>query len=640
MISAPRKKIAVFINQSDGNFEHLVHHFVQRRARELNYDVYYFCTVGTRHSINTYDILERGMFSFAPVEQFDGIIATPTSYEMSNTMEMLMETLRTRAKCPVVLVRASDFPGYCTVATDEKHAIRPLINHLIDHHKLTKIGFMAGYQGHADSEMRLKCYLDEMKKHNLPVTDRSVFYGDMWKGKGEEAFHHFFDDWDNRPEAVVCASDYMAGALLDALRDRNIKVPEDVIVTGFDNVSISEFFDPPLSTVTQDYEMMITTAVDLLDQRIRDKAMGIEGQPIGVPIPGRLVLRDSCGCPSTTKKSEQDVILEQNKRIELFGQREISQTYFSTLLNSCNTLEDMHDVIWSKLPDIPHIRSFFMCLFRNEDGSDNMAETQTDTVQLAIAIKNMRDCGMPMTVYNKSNLLPIEFTSDDEPQAYFIMLLHKQHSTFGYSVLQYDPDYEPTTFYHHWNVIISNALSNYSNQQKLRALYEERRLSSITDMLTKLNNRRGLEEKLLPQWPTLLEENSVISFISYDLNSLKYINDTFGHLEGDFALWAVSDAIRQITPPNGISARMGGDEFLTALPGCDEEQAKQFVESYQEALNHINNTCGKDYKISASLGMYVVTLEGDMSLSDCLRQSDARMYEAKSKLKRRRDDRV
>ncbi|MBP3540203.1 MAG: GGDEF domain-containing protein [Clostridia bacterium] len=640
MISAARKKIAVFINQSDGNFEHLVHHFVQRRARELNYDVYYFCTVGTRHSMNTYDLLERGMFSFAPVEQFDGIIATPTSYEMSNTQQMLMDMLETRAKCPVVLVRASDIPGYCCVATDEKHAIRPLIRHLIDHHKLTKIAFMAGYQGHADSEIRLACYLDEMKKHNLPLTDRSVFYGDMWKGKGEEAFHYFFDDWDNRPEAVVCASDYMAGALLDALRDRNIKVPEDVIVTGFDNVSISEFFQPPLSTVTQDYEVMITTAVDLLDQRIREKAMGIEAAPMNVPIPGLLVLRDSCGCVSPQKQREREVIISQHKRIEMFGQREISQTYFSTLLNSCNTLEDMHEVIWRKLPDVPHIRSFFMCLFRNDDGSDSMAETLTDNVQLAIAIKNMKDCGMPKTVFDKSFILPYEFTQDDEPQAYFIMLLHKQNSTFGYSVLQYDPDYEPTSFYHHWNVIISNALSNYSNQQKLRALYEERRLSSITDMLTKLNNRRGLEEKLLPIWPELVEKNSMISFVSYDLNGLKYINDNFGHLDGDFALAAVSEAIRQVTPPNCISARMGGDEFLTALPGYNEEQANAFLEKYNAALMNINMTSGKPYSVSASLGMFVVQLDQDITLSDCLRQSDAKMYQAKSKLKRRREDRV
>lgn len=635
-----RKRIGVFVNQSDGYFDRLAHHVIQRRALELNYDVFYFCTVGTRESNNTYDALERGMFSFAPVEEMDGIIAAPNSYEMANCQEMLLEMLRTRAKCPVVFVRANNFYQHSNVSTDEKNAIRPLIAHLIQHHNFKKIAFMAGYKGHCDGEVRLQCYLEEMKKNQLPVTEKSVFYGDMWKRKGEEAYHFFFDNPEDRPEAVVCANDYMAMSLIDALRKHNLRVPEDVVVTGFDNVDASQFFYPSVTTVEQDYEIILTSAVDLIHQRIREKALGMETGSVVLPIPGRLLLRESCGCAVQEKEKEREIIMQLKNRIDAINSREISQTYFSTLLNSCNTLEDMHDVILEKLPDVSNIRSFYMCLFRNEDGSDAMVETQTNRVQLVTAVKNLQDCGMPMTVYDKKYILPQEFLEHDEPQAYFIMLLHKQNSTFGYSVLQYDPGYEPTMFYHHWNVIISNALSNYSNQQKLRALFEERRLSSITDMLTKLNNRRGLEEKLLPIWASLVENRSVISFISYDLNNLKYINDNFGHLEGDFALWAVSDAIRRVTPEDGISARMGGDEFLTALPMCDEENAKSFVEKYQKTLDNINETSGKPFAVSASYGIFVITLEPDISISDCLRQSDAKMYEAKSKLKRRREDRV
>jgi diguanylate cyclase (GGDEF)-like protein len=269
-----------------------------------------------------------------------------------------------------------------------------------------------------------------------------------------------------------------------------------------------------------------------------------------------------------------------------------------------------------------------------------MAEELTDTCQLVMAIKDGEDRGMPMINFASELILPPLDNKKEDPQAYFIMLLHKQKSTFGYSVMQYDEGFCPTMFYHHWNVIISNALSNYSNQKKLHALYEERRLSSITDLLTGLYNRRGLEEKLTPIWSDLVRKKSVITFVSYDLNNLKYINDNFGHLEGDFALCAVSDAIREATPEIGISARMGGDEYLTALPMYGEEEAKAFVEKYQAALENINDNSGKNYRVSASYGVFMVTLDEGFTIDECLRQSDAKMYEAKSKLKRRRDDRV
>ncbi|MBE5778601.1 MAG: GGDEF domain-containing protein [Clostridiales bacterium] len=640
MISNARKTIGVFINQSDGNFENLIYHGVQKRAKELDYDVIFFCTVGTRASGNSYDILERGMFSFAPVERLDGIIAAPNSYEMANTQDIFFDMLKARVKCPVVFVRAS-YKDYCCVSTDEKHAIRPLLTHLIEDQGLKNIAFMAGYPGHADSEMRLNCYKDEMIRHNLPLTERSIFYGDMWKKKGEEAFHFFFDDTtrENRPQVVVCANDYMAFSFIDAVRQNGLRVPDDVIVTGFDNIALSEYFNPSVTTVAQDYETMINAAVDLLDRRIKEEEMGLENDPVHLAIPGRLIRRESSGFFKSGQLNERDIIVEHNKRLQEISLREISQTYFSTLLNSDDTLEAMHETIVQKISDVPHLRCFYLCMFQKPNGVD-MAEELTDTCQLVMAIKDREDRGMPMVNFSSELVLPPLDNKKEEPQAYFIMLLHKQKSTFGYSVMQYDEGYCPTMFYHHWNVIISNALSNFSNQKKLRDLYEERRLSSISDSLTGLYNRRGLEERLEPLWPELVEKRAVIGFISYDLNNLKYINDSFGHLEGDFALCSVANAIREATPATGISARMGGDEYLTALPMHNEEETQAFVEKYQAALENINDNSGKEYRVSASYGVFMITLEPGVTIDDCLRQSDAKMYEAKRKLKRRRDDHV
>ena len=63
--------------------------------------------------------------------------------------------------------------------------------------------------GHYDSQIREQHYRLAMEELGLPVYENSIFYGDMWKGKGEQAYEFFFSDETHRPEAIVCANDFM-----------------------------------------------------------------------------------------------------------------------------------------------------------------------------------------------------------------------------------------------------------------------------------------------------------------------------------------------------------------------------------------------------------------------------------------------
>ena len=632
MIGGKRKTIGVFMNKSDGYFDDTVFRALQERAKLLNYDLLIFYTVGYRNSSNYYDTLESSMFDFAPVEKLDGIIAVPDSYEMLNFRTSLLNMLEERATCPIVNIRYHEGQNDC-VFTDETKALRPLLQHLIREHGLTKIAFLAGYPGHPDSELRLQCYKDELAANGLSVPENGIFFGTMWYADSDKAFNHFFADPGNIPQAIVCANDYMAHGLIHEIMGHGYSVPEDVIITGFDNIQDISPYALSLTTIGQDYIQMIELGLDQLDKRIRERSHGIPSKgPEYIGLHGYLHLGDTCGC----QRQSTEIMLEKARKNVIFTQnlknREISQTYLSIELNDCRKLNEMHDVLLKKLPDIPAQRDFYLCLFETDNRMPNdpiYAGEITHTIRLVSAFKDRQDCGMPMISYDASNVLPAMAERPDEPQAFFIFLLHQGDNTFGYTAMQFQPGEIPSAFYQHWNVIIANALQNMRNQITLQRLYEERKRSSVTEPLTGLYNRRGLEENLLPYWSQYCSSHIQICFITFDMDELKEINDTWGHSSGDLALKTFANTVSLRLPESAIFARMGGDEFLAVIPYFSKQNGVNLINRISAELLDTWPDPKRHFNIKFSSGVYSTILNENSVLEDCLRAADKLMYKEK-----------
>ena len=132
MISGRRKTIGVFLCKAYSLFDNAVYRALEQEAKNCDLDVIVFTTVGYFSSQNEYDAQERGMFAFAPIEQLDGIIVAPDTYEIEGFRDQLHEELTKRAKCPVVAIRHLGEELDC-VYTDQHLALRPLLQHLLDH---------------------------------------------------------------------------------------------------------------------------------------------------------------------------------------------------------------------------------------------------------------------------------------------------------------------------------------------------------------------------------------------------------------------------------------------------------------------------------------------------------------------------
>ena len=125
------------------------------------------------------------------------------------------------------------------------------------------------------------------------------------------------------------------------------------------------------------------------------------------------------------------------------------------------------------------------------------------------------------------------------------------------------------------------------------------------------------------------KRNVMIMFI--DMDGLKYVNDLYGHKEGDQAIIQVCTILKNICKNNEICARFGGDEFIVFAPDYTEKQAEALTQSLVRELSEYNSFSNKPYKIDASSGYYITCPDSNMTLFNVISVADKRMYEAKRK---------
>lgn len=123
-----------------------------------------------------------------------------------------------------------------------------------------------------------------------------------------------------------------------------------------------------------------------------------------------------------------------------------------------------------------------------------------------------------------------------------------------------------------------------------------------------------------------------------DMDDLKYINDRFGHNEGDFALKTIAKALKHVSDEDKqqFAARFGGDEFILFAAETNDENAKDISKRIDSYLDNINETAGKPYEIHASIGYHIATANKTQSLYNLISFADQIMYDNKKKRKAER----
>ena len=175
---------------------------------------------------------------------------------------------------------------------------------------------------------------------------------------------------------------------------------------------------------------------------------------------------------------------------------------------------------------------------------------------------------------------------------------------------------------------IIDITSQKAAEAALRQREEQLRMLSLSDDLTGLYNRRGLLALGEHTMRIARRRARKLGIIYIDVDSLKTINDRFGHAQGDEALRAVADAIRASVRESDVVGRIGGDEFVI-LAEDDTGFTQDLVERLRRRVERANAKAGRPFRLSLSIGTVDWEPGEQITLQELIERADQRMYDDK-----------
>jgi diguanylate cyclase (GGDEF)-like protein len=184
------------------------------------------------------------------------------------------------------------------------------------------------------------------------------------------------------------------------------------------------------------------------------------------------------------------------------------------------------------------------------------------------------------------------------------------------------------------DVAIHQHRSDLARREREETLRRSAENLSLIDELTQLKNRRGFFELGEQALKIARREQHTMALFFMDLDGLKQINDTLGHMSGDDALRDTAAVLRHTFRGSDIVARLGGDEFVALAHLNSELDVETLCARLREHLQEFNSARTRPYQVDLSLGATLVDDPADQDLEAFIARADEAMYREKRRTAR------
>lgn len=639
-----RKCIGVFLGQPNLPFQKELLKHIRDNAFAVGSNVAVFSAMIYTSAYENFQEGESQNVALANFDLLDAIIIVPDTLQASPTdgQEILEYVRRNFSGPKVVLDMAAE--GYQQFFCDDTDSVAYVVSHLIEKHNCTDIAFMTGIKGHPHSTARLNGYYRALEEHHISVDESRVFYGDFWYDEGERVVEELCNSPKGLPQAIACANDSMAVSVYKALESRGLKIPEDILVTGFDNSGNASGGDYPITSAMRNSGEIADRAMQYIF-----KEWGFNDLP-EIKKEERLVIKKSCGCQ-----------VERKEFYQITNANTLDGWYscYNFMLEDMISSDDIHSCIWkidwyaSEMPKfLNEYSNLRICLCDDWNSLSAKEHEGSFTEHMILALDKrdkkpgdrdddtVRDYRfMSNVIFPRNEYFPGFGDLSAEPAVYYFNVLHFGRNCFGYIILSYNTktaDYVYDDVYVMWVRRISSALESLRRQYAVEELYKEAEERAITDTMTGLYNRNGYN-KMLSEMIKDINEKEKFVFLFFDNNGLKYINDTYGHIAGDDVICQTARVISKRFFPEArkeINFRIGGDEYVKLVLGkVNGQMARKCIAEIHSELEQINQEGKRAYPIYVAGGFQLYTLDTVLSPDDIMKFADEQMYINKEILK-------
>ena len=533
--------------------------------------------------------------------------------------------------------------GCYNLVMDYVSGFEKLVRHVVEEHGCRRVNMLAGNKGNSFSEERIDIYKKVLDENGIPFEEERLKYGDFWDRPARAAVKAFLDSNLPLPEAIVCANDAMALVACEVLKDAGIRVPEDILVTGFDGIQSGKYHTPMLTTCEPEYQDAMDFVFDEIEQA---EKTGVTN-PCDCKIKFTLRRNQSCGCKPNNFPDRNKMVSTLFSDLGDCAWHNTAMNQMLTEILHCRKIMDLAKT----LPDTVRLWSdhyHFACVKTELLQSDDVPEGYSRmTTILRGDGSGFEEPGEEFDVHQVMPRLKELLREDGDADVLVIELLNYGKIVYGYSVEGFHTlEERPMQRCNEFAMSLANALNTVLHNNKLYRVNESlteayREISEmyIRDALTGIYNRRGFYKKL----EDILKnsEGEMLNIVSIDMDRLKYINDNFGHAEGDFAIFTTAEAIRQVAGRNAVCARFGGDEFVCAV--ISQREAVDVIQTewsqkLNETIRGMEGVSEKPYPIGASVGVSQCLVTEGMNTEVLIQSADRKMYENKAARKQERQE--
>lgn len=590
---------------------------ISKEAVKRGYKVFMFNAFTNMYVENAYQKGESSVYKLVNAELLDILVVMPEAIKNESVVEEIISDALS-VNLPVV-VFDKDYDGCKSVHFNYADNFEKLVRHVVEDHKCRVVNMIGGMRNNPFSDSRIDTYKKVLKENGIEVDERRIGYGDFWDRPTREAIKIFFESGLEVPEAIVCANDSMAIATQQELKKRGYRVPEDIIVTGFDGVELEQYVTPRLTTAAPDYESMGKAILDVADGIINN-----------VPVADRtevmynMRVSQSCGCVPTNYEDVCDRIIDMYNLMDESDGHEVHMFSYVSKVIDCNTPEEIAYTMSRYADD-----NSWCCI--NTDCFTDIREPYRYKKCFTAKMNNIMKCEngdfSVGKTFNTKELIPDIESEFEKYNCFMFSPIHYQSDVFGYIIVTFDTENiifnNTRRFLNNTNQIIENFRNKFILEQAkslLESMY-------IRDYMTGIYNRRGFYENAQTLIDTCNKNKHNIVIFSVDMDGMKLINDTYGHNEGDKAIIGVAHALRAISENGEICARFGGDEFIIIGEETDKDYAQRFVNALNEEIEYFNDSdLDRPYKVVVSCGYVSAKCSDNDDVYEKIRIADERMY--------------
>lgn len=624
-----KRKIAVFTNGWNDDYLDFALEGIRKRAAEDNIDVFIFMDYTSYDKVEGDIIGELNILNLPKLADFDGVLLLGNTLNNAGENAILREKVL-EAKVPSLCVEYL-LEGINCIRTENVNGMKELMEHMITVHGVKDIFWISGPHDNEESNERYNAVVETMKEHGLTVDPEKSFEGCWSYAIVEENLPKILSKMDKLPDAFICANDSMALATCVALDNAGIKVPQDVKVTGFDNLMSGNYFSPILTSVDRGWQQRSYQAMDSL--------IGLMN---GAPDFGDKVYHstfdkgESCGC----SMGDAGQRIQKEARTRAFS-IPVERTIFDWHLikideavTNVKTPEAIHDAFAGLMEQDHNYEGddFFICLdqqFVESMERDVTGNTEGYSKGIDVIYGMEKGVTIPRYTISVDELVPRYDPDSSETVLYLIVPLHIYAECIGYYVsknyIKMIKDFYINSLTRH----VASGLVRARQNIKLETFNKLLADISVRDELTGLYNRMGYEKIAIPYLDELRRTKKKSVIMVADINRMKMINDQYGHLQGDTAIKIVASVLKSSIPNTWKAVRYGGDEYVIIGEYEASEDMEAIKKKVLDKVTRISEDLNLPFKLSVSIGYVLIDPDNNLGNEEYFRMADEAMYEMK-----------